>query len=385
MVELLSTPFLYGGASMPEKTIWTPLCDLLGIKYPIIQSPMGPFVTTNLCAAVSNAGGLGTISHSGVGKILMMCAPELYEAAKKSMLMPDLDAESEIMNRDPITELRKVTEMTDRPIGINVRVSSREVDAPYLIDMILNEYENNPNVRRILKVVITSAGNPKRFTKKLKDAGLIVFHVVPSTYHARKALEAGVDGVIASGHEAGGHVSYDPVHTSVLLPAVVDIVKKENPEMPVVSAGGWCDGRGLAAALMLGADGIAMGTRFIATKESDFAQGYKEKILEASDRDTVVVPGILGPIRGIKNKFVMTLLKMLEEGMKEDNPEFLRFKNDPKKWEASYVHGDKENGPVWAGEVSGRIKDLPSVKELIERIIREAVEVLESIPSKVIR
>ena len=297
---------------MPEKSIWTPLCDILGIKYPIIQSPMGPFVTTNLCAAVSNAGALGTISHSGVGKILKMFAPELYETAKKSMLMPDLDAESEIMSRDPITELRKVVKMTNNPIGINVRVSSREVDAPYLIDMIIDEYENNPEVKKILKVVITSAGDPRKFTKKLQDVGLLVFHVVPSTYHAGKALEAGVNGVIASGQEAGGHVSYEPVHTSVLLPAVVDFVKKKNPDIVIVSAGGWCDGRGLAAALMLGADGIAMGTRFIATKESDFALGYKEKILEATDRDTIVVPGVLGPIRGITVSYTHLTLPTTE-------------------------------------------------------------------------
>ncbi|MHA1593106.1 MAG: NAD(P)H-dependent flavin oxidoreductase [Candidatus Baldrarchaeia archaeon] len=363
--------------------IWTRICDLFGIKYPIVQAPMGPFVTTKLCAAVSNAGGLGVISHSGVGKILKEKAPQLYEVAKATGMLPDIDVEGlETHIRDPISELRKVLELTDKPIGINVRVAREEVDAPYLIDMIIEELETNDKARRQLKVIFTSAGDPRRFTKKLKDAGLIVFHVVPSVYHAKKALDAGVDGLVASGHEAGGHVAYDPVHTSVLVPAIVKLTKGE---VPVLSAGGWCDGRGLAAALAMGADGIYMGTRFIATKESDFSEGYKMAILRASERDTVVIPGVFGPVRVLKNTFAKQVLKMLEEGRRETDPEFIRFKNDPKKWEASYVGGDPEAGPILAGEVSGNIDDLPTVKELIERIVREAEEIIKSLPQKYIR
>jgi enoyl-[acyl-carrier protein] reductase II len=361
----------------------TDVCELLEIEYPIVQAPMGPFITTKLCAAVSNAGGLGVISHTGTLLYLRERDPEffkqIYEFAPK--LVESMLKMEEEMGVSTLQELRNVTKLTDKPFGVNVRVAREQPDAPYLMDAIIEEREKDPKLAKNLKVVITSAGDPALYTKKLKDAGLTVVHVVPSVYHAKKSEKAGVDAVVASGHEAGGHVAWDPVHTTVLLPAVRKAVK-----IPVLSAGGWCDGKGLVAALALGAGAIYMGTRFIATQESDFAQGYKEAILKATERDTIVTVGTFGPIRVLKNQYSLNLQRLLDGvtgSFKEkfENPKIVEAKTEV-SWTASYMHGKTENAPVLTGEVQGLIDDLPTVKELIDRIMMEAEEIItKKLPS----
>jgi len=362
-----------------DEMIKTEICELLGIKYPIVQAAMGPYVTTKLAAAVSNAGGLGVISHCGTAKILKERAPEVFEqfSGMRGLVPEELIAETGPLSTTPIECMREVNKLTDKPFGINVRVAREQPDAPYLIDLIIEERDKDPGLKKKLKVVITSAGNPELYTKKLKDAGLQVWHVAPSVYHALKSKRAGVDAVVASGHEAGGHVAYDPVHTSVLVPAITDAT-----DIPVVSAGGWCDGKGLVAALALGAQGIYMGTRFIATQESDFAQGYKEAVIKGDERETTVTLGTFGPLRVLKNKYSQAIERMLTvEKLSEDDPKIVSFKAS-KSWAASYVHGDTEEGPVPSGEVQGRIHDLPTVRELIERIMKEAEEIIQKMPKK---
>jgi NAD(P)H-dependent flavin oxidoreductase YrpB (nitropropane dioxygenase family) len=276
-----------------------------------------------------------------------------------------------------LEELRKVRNLTDKPIAVNVRVAVEQLDAPYLIDAIIEECDKDPKLRKILQVVITSAGNPELYTKKLKDAGFKVIHVVPSVYHALKAVKAGCDAVVASGHEAGGHVAWEPMHTTVLVPAIRAAVPKN---IPVISAGGWADGRGLVAALSLGAGAIYMGTRFIATKESDFAEGYKRAVVERGDRDTIVTAGSFGPIRVLKNKYSLRLQKVIDSipgtfQSKFTHPEVLKAKNV--SWAASYVYGNIEDSPVLLGESIALVNDLPTVKELIERIMNEAIEIIQ--------
>jgi NAD(P)H-dependent flavin oxidoreductase YrpB (nitropropane dioxygenase family) len=314
-------------------------------------------------------------------------APETFEtirkiAPKRADRRVALEKE---LGVDTLTELRRAKDLTDKPFAVNVRVAAEQPDAPYLIDAIIEEKEKDPQLAKKLKVVITSAGNPMLYTKKLKDAGLKVVHVVPSVYHAQKAEKAGCDAVVASGHEAGGHIAWDPVHTSVLTPAVRKAV-----DIPVLSAGGWCDGKGLVAALTLGAGAIYMGTRFIATKDSDFAQGYKEAILKGTERDTIATAGTLGPIRILKNEYASRLQEALDSVTGPFQDKVVNSENYPKVYEAknmgseadSYVRGKTDNAPVLTGEVQGLIDDLPTVKELIDRIMREAEELItKKLPS----
>ena len=355
----------------------TDVCELFGIEYPIVQAAMGPFVTTNLCAAVSNAGGLGVISHTGTFIYLKERDPEFFKQIRDfaPMLVDSTLKMEEDLGVITLEELKKVSKLTNRPFGVNVRVAREQPDAGYLIDSIIEEREKNPKMAKNLKVVITSAGSPSLYTQKLKDAGLVVVHVVPSVYHAQKSESAGVDAVVASGHEAGGHVAWDPVHTTVLLPAVRKAVN-----IPVLSAGGWCDGKGLVAALALGAGAIYMGTRFIVTKESDFAEGYKKAVLGGKERDTIVTAGIFGPIRVLKNQYSLNLQKLLDSMTgtlqeKSEDPKTLNAKTEV-SWADSYKHGKTENAPVLTGEVQVLIEDIPAVKELVNGIMKEAEEII---------
>ena len=355
----------------------TDVCELFNIKNPIVQAPMGPFITTKLCAAVSNAGGLGVISHTGTFLYLKERDPDFYKQVHDfaPKLVESTLAMEEDMGVNTLEELRKVSKLTDKPFGVNVRVAREQPDAPYLIDAIIEETEKDPKLAKNLKVVVTSAGSPNLYTQRLKEAGFVIVHVVPSVYHAQKSEKAGVDAVVASGHEAGGHVAWDPVHTSVLTPAVRKAVK-----IPVLSAGGWCDGKGLVAALALGAGAIYMGTRFIATKESDFALGYKEAVIRGKERDTTVTVGSFGPIRVLKNEYAANLQRLLDSVTgsfqeKFENPKIADAKTNI-SWADSYKHGKTENAPVLSGEVQTLIDDLPTVKDLIDGIVNEAEEII---------
>ena len=356
----------------------TDVCELLGMEYPIVQAPMGPFITTKVCAAVSNAGGLGVISHTGTFLYLKDRDPDFFKQVHDfapKLVERTLEMEKEL-GVNTLEELSNVSKLTDKPFGVNVRVAREQPDAGYLIDAIIEEREKDPKLAKNLQVVVTSAGSPNLYTQKMKDAGLKVIHVVPSVYHAQKSEKAGCDAVVASGHEAGGHVAWDPVHTTVLLPAVRKAVK-----IPVLSAGGWCDGKGLVAALALGAGAIYMGTRFIATKDSDFAQGYKEAVVRGTERDTTVTAGTFGPIRVLKNKYSSNLRELLDSATgsfqeKVEDPKIVEAKTKV-SWAESYVGGKTENAPVLSGEVQGIIDDLPTVKELIEGIIKEAEGIIK--------
>ena len=328
--------------------IKTSICDLFGIKYPILQAPMGPFVTTKLAVAVSEAGGLGTISHAGI--------LEEKDTA--------IDSVSKMKN--DIQVLKKGTKAN---FALNIRVAKLQLmlDAYKLADMVVDQVKNDPEVKKRLKAVITSAGDPTLFTKKFKDVGLKVLHVVPTVRHAKKAEEVGCDAVIASGYEAGGHVSPTPVHTNVLVPAVADAVK-----IPVIAAGGFCDGRGLASALAMGAQGIQMGTRFINTKECEFHENYKKKILTAKETDTEVILGMFGPARHLINGYVDEQKAMVAKGTPEDS---IRSWELP-RWPLAERDGDINKGIMLCGQCSGRVKDIPTVKELITRIMKEAEDTI---------
>jgi enoyl-[acyl-carrier protein] reductase II len=300
-----------------------------------------------------------------------------------------IDAARVFGDDPPVEILRKSVERvgkeTSSVFGVNIPVSAEFLVASELfIKHVIEMRKGDSDLERRLRVLVTSAGNPKPWGR-VKEQGLIWAHVVPSVYHAKKAEKAGVDIIIASGHEGGAHVSWDPVHSMVLVPAVARAVRP-----PVVAAGGFCDGASLAAALCLGAVGIQLGTRFIATKESDFERVWKEGIVNREERQTIVGRGLFGPMRFLRNR----RSEILVERTLQDIPRF--YLGEPVESNEAILHLEQEGfvdlldqnknmALMLGGEVVGRINDLPMVHELVEGIIEEAANVLNTIPEQVIR
>ncbi len=304
--------------------IHTPLCDLLGIVHPIIQGGMAWVAKAKLAAAVSAAGGLGLIGSGN--------APPDWVAAQ-------IDA---------------VREQTDRPFGVNVPLFSPFAERVIAVC-----------IEKKVPVVTTGAGSPARYIDALHAAGIKVLPVVASVALARRLARQGADALIVEGMESGGHIG--DVATMPLIPQVVDAVN-----VPVVAAGGIADGRGLVAALALGAVGVQMGTRFVCTTECTAHVNYKERIVRAGDRATTVTGKSLGhPVRTIKNRMSREMARMEREA-DIDEEELIAFGTG--KLRLAVEEGDVQNGSVMAGQVSGLIKDIVPVATLIARIIDEAEE-----------
>ncbi|NVM29570.1 MAG: nitronate monooxygenase [Candidatus Helarchaeota archaeon] len=339
-------------------TIHTEICDLIGIKHPIIQAGMGPFTTVNLATAVSKEGALGVVSQ---------CGGPHYDKYRGI-------THQEVM----IAAIEEVNKKTNDIFGINVRVPKTSDVAKDVIDYVVDRVKSDSNFAKKLRVVITSAGDPlQEYLKEIKKAGMIHIHVAAAVKHAQRVEKAGCDAVIASGYEAGGHLAHNPVHTFVLIPEVIKSVK-----IPVVAAGGICDGKNLAAVLIMGGAGVQMGTRFIATQESDFKNNYKETFLEGTETDTIVLEGFLSPhCRYLSNPWTDNFQEMIAAGATEE--ERTQFKIQG-RLQAAEV-GDKDKGSMLCGMVVGRIHDLPTVSEVINRTINEAEELLSSIPKKVLK
>jgi NAD(P)H-dependent flavin oxidoreductase YrpB (nitropropane dioxygenase family) len=368
--------------------IRTRLCDLLGIKHPIIQAGMGPFGTNRLCVAVSNSGAVGLISSSALESV--SAAGEGYNQFRRTF-EPGMEGSCPAETLKNI--FRHTLERTEKSkgiFGLNALVSAEILDgARDVIKATLEVREEDPRMRDRLKVIVTSAGNPAPWADLIKPSGVKWFHVVPSVKGAKKAVEVGCDGVIASGHEGGFHTAWEPVHSMVLLPAVAEAF----PDLPVVGAGGFCDGKTLAAALALGADGVQMGTRFLCTLESDFVVLWKNRILKAGDRGTLVARGLVGPARYVKSPFAIEVAEMTathSPGVFTGRPddmstvpvELLLKERDG--FNASYAENPDENRALTAGgECAQRITDMPRVEDLIGRIVKDAEDILNTLPSKV--
>ena len=301
----------------------TELCDLFGIEYPIIQGGMVWVSYHALCAAVSEAGGLGIL---GAGS---MTSDELRE------------------------EIRLVKSKTKKPFGINVPIAKPDSDA--LIDLAIEEGVN---------VISTSAGNPKRFTRSIQDAGLKVIHVSPSPTLAVKAAEAGVDAVAAEGIEAGGHDGFKEITTMVLIPQVV-----EKLDIPVIAAGGIADSRGFVAALALGAKGVQIGTRFAATPEAMGHPKFKESILKANDTGTVITGRHIGPTRCVRNKLAEEIIEKEKNGISAQD--LLKFIG-PGRSRLATTRGEVEEGTIYCGQIAGLISELKGAGEVVEEIIKGA-------------
>jgi NAD(P)H-dependent flavin oxidoreductase YrpB (nitropropane dioxygenase family) len=363
------------------------LCDRLGIKYPIIQAGMGPFSNNNLCVATANAGVLGLLSTSG-----------LFEKERQPWIYKAFVETGEAKFEDDMaTALEKVLKRTNRLVkdkggvfGINVMVSAELIQySRVLIDTAIRVRQENHDMKDHFKVIFTSAGDPVGWAEKIKGTGFTWIHVVPSVRAALRCKKAGVDVIVASGHEGGFHISWEPVHSMVLLPAVVDAVSDDNTL--VAGAGGFCDGRTLAAALILGADGAQIGTRFLATQESDFPQIWKEGVVVAEDRGTLVARGFVGPARWLKTPRSSeharnTLQKSpgVFLGIPEDYSTADMLTNFEIESIKAVYEGNKEKALMAAGEVAQRIKDMPRVNDLVQEIVKEAETVLRKVPKKVL-
>ena len=364
------------------------LCDLVGIKYPIIQAGMGPFSNNNLCVAAANAGVLGLLSTSGVWS--KETQPWVY---KDFVRTGEADLED-----DMATVLEKVLKRTYRLVkdkggvfGINVMVSAEVLpNSQVMVDTAIRVCEENPDMKKHFKVIFTSAGDPLGWKDKIKGAGFTWMHVVPSVKGALRCKKAGVDVIVASGHEGGFHTSWEPVHSMILLPAVVETVS-DNDTL-VAGAGGFCDGRTLAAALVMGADGVQMGTRFLATQESDFHQIWKQGVVDAGDRATLVARGFVGPARWLKTPRSQEHAK---NTLQKSPGVFLGTPDDYATIDMSLIQyeiesikaafeGNKEKALLAAGEAAQRIKDMPKVNDMVQEIVRETEAILRDIPKKLL-
>lgn len=337
--------------------IQTELCELLGIEHPIVQAAMGPSGTIELASAVSDAGGLGMMS---------IASETAGERAARQAFNDSFDY---------------ITGHTNGYFGVNIPVGSKQMPSnveetldAYLEEVLVSKLTSQP-VKDQLVLLETSAGNPERWIDKIQDVtedtDLIHFHKVGSVKQAKKAADLGVDGITASGYEMGGHThnAEEAAHTFVLLPAVTEAV-----DIPVIASGGVRDGRGLLAALTLGAEGVYMGSRFMLTEEADFHDRYKEYVRAAGPGSDTLMEGVFGPARVLDSPGI----EVVEEA-KEDMPyeEFTDFK-DSKFIDAQ--QGNVEDGIVIAGQVAGYIDEIPSVTELIDQVLKEARESYDEIP-----
>lgn len=306
----------------------TKLCDLLDIKYPILQGGMAWVSTAELAVAVSQAGGLGVIAAGN--------APADWVR----------------------TQIQKAKEMTDRPFGVNVMLLSPFVDE--VMNVIYDEK---------VPVITTGAGNPGKYVERLKSIGTKIIPVIPTVALAKRMEKEGVDAVIAEGTESGGHVG--ELTTMVLVPQVVDAVN-----IPVIAAGGIADSRGIIAALALGAQGVQIGTRFLCSAECTVHENYKNAVVGAKDRDAVVTGRTTGhPVRSLKNKLTREFDALEDRRATVEEIEVL----GKGRLQAAVINGDVVNGSVMAGQISGLICDVKPCQDIIDELIGNTNGVIDKI------
>lgn len=306
----------------------TEVTKLLGIEYPIIQGGMAWVAEHHLAAGVSEAGGLGIIGAAS--------APAEWVRE----------------------QIRKAKELTDKPFGVNIMLMS-----PYADDVAKVIVEEG------VKVVTTGAGNPEKYMKMWKEAGVKVIPVIASVALAKRMERCGADAVVAEGTEAGGHIG--EITTMALVPQVVDAVS-----IPVIAAGGIADGRGVAAAFMLGAKGVQMGTHFVVTKESIVHDSYKKCIIKAKDIDSRVTGRSTGhPVRTLRNQQTREYLKLEAEGATFEELEYLTLGALRK----AVVEGDVINGSIMSGQIAGLVKEELTCKELIQKLVKETDDLIKGV------
>ena len=301
------------------------ICDILGIKYPIFQGAMAWVSDGVLAASVSNAGGLGIIAGG--------------------------NAPGEIIRE----EIKKAKSLTDKPFAVNIMLLS-----PFADEVVKVVCEEG------VKVVTTGAGNPAKYMEAFNENNVSVIPVVPSVAIAQKMEKIGAKAVVAEGMEAGGHIG--KLTTMALVPQIVDAVN-----IPVVAAGGIGDGRGCAAAFMLGAEGVQLGTRFLVSDDCTIHDNYKEKVISAKDVDSVITGQITGhPVRVLRNKLSRLYDKVEKEEQKKDTPDIARIEELGRgALQKAAKEGDVDNGSIMAGQIAGMICKRQSSEEIIKELVSE--------------
>ena len=310
-------------------TVRTRVTEILGINYPIIQGGLAYLAYAELAAAVSNAGGLGQITAA------TLRTPEKLRE-----------------------EIQKVRTLTDQPFGVNFAISRYDGNVEQLLEVAIEE--------KVAAISITG-GNPQPILDRLRGENIVTLVLVASVRQAQKAEELGADLVMVVGQEGGGHLGREDIGTIVLTPRVVDSVS-----IPVIASGGIGDGRGLLAALALGAEGIEMGTRFIATQECVHAnEKYKQAIVRANETDTVIIKKTIGaPARTLKSAFTLDIMEREQAGATYEDLKTVISGEANCKF---IYEGDEQNGYGWAGQVIGLIHDIPTVQALFDEMIQTAV------------
>jgi enoyl-[acyl-carrier protein] reductase II len=334
----------------------TPLSERIGIDIPFMQAGMGgigPITLARLAAAISNAGALGTLAQPA----LVLEEPGISGDALQEQVDTVVG-----QVRDGI---RLAVSLTDKPLAINVRIAQEQPDAEAVVKAILDERANNPKVRAQLLVLTTSGGHPNTFglNDDIRASGMLHFHAVSNVRHAMTAKREGMDGVIATGFEAAGHVGHHPVHTFVLVPAIVDAV-----DIPVLAAGGVVDGAALAGALALGAQMGYVGSRFLASEECEYHQANKDFIVEATETQTQVVPAFFGPARFIENGFTDEVQRLVDS----NTPHLERLRIEGAAMRRGALEGDLKTGMMIGGQGIGRIKEVLPAAQIVKNIAAEA-------------
>ncbi|WP_214104137.1 NAD(P)H-dependent flavin oxidoreductase [Acrocarpospora catenulata] len=336
----------------------TRFTEMVGIRHPVMQDGMGSgsFTTGAIAAAVSAAGGLGSVSVAD-----LWAEPKKAEKVFRAQM-------------DFVASHTDLPFAANIPIGIDYTGDVIESSVQHL-GYLLDARRADSALEKQLRVVTTSGGAPDRFRDAIRDAGLLHFCKVGSTRQALHAVRAGVDLVIASGYEMGGHTHSKPVHTFVLGPNVTEAV-----DVPVIVSGGVRDARGLAAALCFGADGVAMGTRFIATEESGWHPAIIERVLGAKEGDDVTFPGVYGPIRGLRNQATDTIERMVAEGRSDE---------EITEWKAAAFRrvqdeGDVLNGLFPTGQVASGIDSVVRIADFVPGIVAEAAKILAGLTGRAI-
>ena len=374
--------------------IQTKFQEIIGTRYPIIQAGMGPYATTKLCIAVAKEGGLGLISSIGMIDLTVNFIPEEDRkldfgigGSPKNVLKQSIRCVFENLKGYPGAKF-----------GVNIPIAKEFTTVSrQFMKAIIEIFEEMPDIKKKLRVIVTSAGDPLPWAIDAKEKGskrsfleikkelptIIWAQVCPNVRGAKRAERSGVDIIIASGREGGAHCAWRDTSSMVLLPEVVRSV-----DLPVIGAGGFADGASLAASFALGAIGIQMGTRFIATQEGDFVQMWKEQLVKATESDTIIGRGIFGPMRFLINPASLEVIDETIIGASDlyrgkPCPTTDKIRGLEERGFKKLLDEDKNESLMNAGVVIGRIHSIPTVHDLIQDIMTEAEEIILNLPKKV--